>query len=368
LRIYNENIEYGYHDINDIESECLVIEADSKIVIIDFGYPTAHRFANKYLNKRFSYPEAMYIYIFAMTSIVFLLLYLRKSGRTLSIEVEKMLTVTKQVENHNLDFEVPSSCYAEVDKVLSSMDQMRAALVDSLKAQWDIEEERIKQIAELAHDIKTPLTVIRGNAELLQDCGLSQKQNLYNSYILKSAAILESYLMKLREYIHKIDIILDYTVVNLDSFWQELVGLLKSMSQSTKLQVLQSMDYHYAQIHIDPNAVKRAFLNMFENAVLYSAEDDCLSFMLEVNENECRFILENKVSASRIHTPMKIDSMIGWKDSMLAGHGLGVSIAKSIVESHGGKLLYEIDENRGSGVVEIKLPLYKTNASSDVNL
>ena len=52
----------------------------------------------------------------------------------------------------------------EVEEVLISLNQMKEALKESLYRQWNLEKSREEQITALAHDIKTPLTVIRGNA------------------------------------------------------------------------------------------------------------------------------------------------------------------------------------------------------------
>ena len=49
---------------------------------------------------------------------------------------------------------------------------MRDALRESLEKQWKTEQEKKQQMSALAHDIKTPLTIVRGNAELLSELSL----------------------------------------------------------------------------------------------------------------------------------------------------------------------------------------------------
>ena len=62
-----------------------------------------------------------------------------------------------------------------------------------------VERGKDEQIAALAHDIKTPLTVIRGNAELLAEGELAAEEKEYNRDILQSAATMETYLGILNE-------------------------------------------------------------------------------------------------------------------------------------------------------------------------
>lgn len=56
---------------------------------------------------------------------------------------------------------------------MSSLSGMKEALKDSLTRQWDAQQQKKEQLAALTHDIKTPLTVIKGNAELLAETDLS---------------------------------------------------------------------------------------------------------------------------------------------------------------------------------------------------
>ena len=76
---------------------------------------------------------------------------------------------------------------------------MRTALKDSLERQWKTEQEKNRQMAALAHDIKTPLTVVRGNAELLSEKALAAEQKNYVGYIINSALQMQDYVQTLIE-------------------------------------------------------------------------------------------------------------------------------------------------------------------------
>lgn len=87
----------------------------------------------------------------------------------------------------------------EIDDCLSSIDEMRNALKDSLEKQWRAEQEKNRQMSALAHDIKTPLTVVRGNAELLSETKLTEEQKSYIEYIANSALQMQNYVQTLIE-------------------------------------------------------------------------------------------------------------------------------------------------------------------------
>ena len=61
----------------------------------------------------------------------------------------------------------------EFGETLSAMEQMRLSLAQSLERQWAMEQQRRLELAALTHDLKTPLTVISGNAELLAEDSLT---------------------------------------------------------------------------------------------------------------------------------------------------------------------------------------------------
>ena len=75
---------------------------------------------------------------------------------------------------------------------------MGRELTDSLQSQWRMEQQRTEQIAALAHDLKTPLTVIQGNAELLEEDTLSDAQHAQLQAILRGTERARHYLAALR--------------------------------------------------------------------------------------------------------------------------------------------------------------------------
>ena len=64
---------------------------------------------------------------------------------------------------------------------------MKESLKASLEQQWKAEQMQKEQIAALAHDLKTPLTVIQGNADLISETELNEEQRLYAEYISSSS-------------------------------------------------------------------------------------------------------------------------------------------------------------------------------------
>lgn len=120
-------------------------------------------------------------------------------AKQLNKELIRLQEITGKIAENDLAFEKKSSDIREVDVVMTSLVKMRDALKESLAEQWDMELQKTRQLAALAHDIKTPLTVIRGNAELLEEEKLSREEKECVSDILENVKDMEKYLENMKQ-------------------------------------------------------------------------------------------------------------------------------------------------------------------------
>ena len=86
----------------------------------------------------------------------------------------------------------------EFGATLKAMDDLRRDLAESLESQWGMEQQRRLELAALTHDLKTPLSVISGNAELLGEDALTEGQRESVDAIFRSALRLQDYVAQLR--------------------------------------------------------------------------------------------------------------------------------------------------------------------------
>ena len=86
----------------------------------------------------------------------------------------------------------------EFSATLHAMQTMGRELTDSLQSQWRMEQQRAEQIAALTHDLKTPLSIIQGNADLLAEDALSADQQTQVEAILRGTDRAQQYLAALR--------------------------------------------------------------------------------------------------------------------------------------------------------------------------
>ena len=119
-------------------------------------------------------------------------------AKKLKRELRQLREVTEKIGQNDLEFETGPSQIKEIDDVMSSLSGMKEALKDSLTRQWDAQQQKKEQLAALTHDIKTPLTVIKGNAELLAETDLSAENRECTDAILANVGSMAQYLEHLR--------------------------------------------------------------------------------------------------------------------------------------------------------------------------
>ncbi len=98
-----------------------------------------------------------------------LALVARRASRVISRKMAPLARGGGARRGGELDFAVERTNVREVNDVLAAMDAMRDSLAESLEARWAAERDQREQVASLAHDLKTPLTVLRANADFVAE-------------------------------------------------------------------------------------------------------------------------------------------------------------------------------------------------------
>lgn len=114
-------------------------------------------------------PQNLMLVGAAVGSALALALVARRASRVISRKMAPLAEAAGRVGAGELDFAVGSTNVREVNDVLAAMDAMRASLAESLEARWAAERGQREQVASLAHDLKTPLTVLRANADFVAE-------------------------------------------------------------------------------------------------------------------------------------------------------------------------------------------------------
>ena len=170
---------------------------NGNICVIKYGVKV--RYSLERLNDVLPPPEVLPFLIFLVLFFLDGYLLSRRFGRRMERELRSLGEATEKISREDLEFQTEPSDIREIDRVLDSLEALKNALKKSLKEQWDAEQTKNRQLSALAHDIKTPLTVVRGNAELLTESDLAEADQACVHTILQNAGQMERYLSSMRQ-------------------------------------------------------------------------------------------------------------------------------------------------------------------------
>ncbi|EON72948.1 ethylene receptor MEETR1 [Lysinibacillus sphaericus OT4b.31] len=290
-------------------------------------------------------------------------------GRRLKKKMMGLQDAIKKIQHQNLDFTIAPSGIREIDEIASSFGHMKDALQISLKQQWELEQSRREQISALAHDIKTPLTIIRGNAELLQDTPQDATQRAYNDYILKNTLVIEKFTKELMD-LSKMEknIVHEKTSIKTETFLAEVENQMKALSCEKSLQVYIHKEKIPECITVHKDSFYRAILNVIVNAVEYTPFSGKVTLSVRGTSEDVQFIVTDNGDGFSTRDVKEATKQFYRGDSSRNSgnhHGMGLYIALSIVQNHGGTLLINNDNSSGGGQVTLTIPVRNREVSGN---
>ena len=172
-----------------------VIVRENEYVVLQ--YRLIPQYHSAFLREHFIEPQNVMSIMSVIGAIAIIVIPSIRFGKRIKKQMQPVLDAIGQIKDQNLEYETSGSGIKEFDDCLSAIDDMRNALRESLEKQWKTEQEKNRQMSALAHDIKTPLTIVRGNAELLSETELTPEQKNNVTYVLNGTTQIQSYVKQL---------------------------------------------------------------------------------------------------------------------------------------------------------------------------
>ena len=281
----------------------------------------------------------------------------------LSQQLRPILRATEKISQQDLDFQTSQSTIKEFNQVLSGLDHMRVALRESLMENWKAEQDKQNQISALTHDLKTPLTVARGHAELLAMTPLDEEQTDLLEHFQKGIAQVDSYVQELSE-LNKTSFKKTLTLgeVSVKYFVEDIYDQTVSLAQTKQIKVICAKKEIDNEImgNWDRPLLNRAFMNIVSNAVEHSPSGSQLTLFTKIESDEFKFICLDSGPGFSLESLEKATQLFYQEDKSRQSRnhsGLGLTIANDIVRLHHGSLSLSNDDTTGGAKVTIILPL-----------
>ncbi len=275
--------------------------------------------------------------------------------------LDKLKKAAQTMTAGNLNVSVTAESDDEIGELCVAFEEMRLKLKSQIEQNMQYEKDSKELISNISHDLKTPMTSIKGYVEGLMDgvADTPQKQERYIKTIYNKVNDMQSLIEELFLYA-KLDsnaVTYNFVKLNLSAYFQDCV---EEISLDLEAQDVDFEYFNYVDertvIIADPEQLKRVINNIVSNAVKYASPDrkPAISFrLLEEAEFVKVEIEDNGKGISKNEIPFIFDRSYrtdASRNSSKGGSGLGLAIAKKIIEEHGGKIWAVSRENFGTTI------------------
>lgn len=299
--------------------------------------------------------------IFCLISIITITLIWAKK---LAKELNPLLEASEEIGKQNLDFQVKKSNVQEFNAILDSLEKMKVGLSESLRTNWREEEKKRNQISALSHDIKTPVSIIKGNSELLGETNLTEEQQTYLNYIRKNTSRIDKYIQTLM-LVNKSNQVneLNFTQIRAKEFVENIEKLVKEFTSTYKLNLLEDINYDDDFLIVDLKNFERAFLNILSNAEEQSPKSSTIKLIICSKTDKLQIsILDQGHGFTGEDLLYATDQFYQGDKSRHSkeNYGIGLFVAEQIINMHGGNLVLENRTDECGAKVSILLPVKNT--------
>lgn len=282
-----------------------------------------NKYSSDYLN--IVYIVLFFIFIFSVLLSIPLISYIGKKFTKPILKLEK---VASSISNGNFDVDCSVETNDEIQTLSISLNQMAIDLKKKYQLQRDF-------VANVSHDFKTPLSVIRSYSEAISD-GLVDEENLerYSEEIINEVDRLNTLVMDLLQLSKLQDgaYSLNKQFINLSDFAQECVNYFKPITAKKNISIVSST--LPLEVWADKKYLQRVLYNFIDNAVKFSTENSKIEIFTSELNNYIKLSVKDYGLGIESHLLTDIWDKY-YKNSQSGGMGLGLAICKEILKMHG---------------------------------
>jgi len=275
-------------------------------------------------------------------------------SRTITRPIRELTQATHAVSQGDLSQQVPVRTKDELGNLANAFNKMSSELSRSVNA-------RKQMTADIAHELRTPLSLILGHAEAVHDGVLPPTKENFE-IIREEATRLEHLVNDLRTLSLADAGELSINPQNIEpgALLREVASLYQFQTQKKKIRLDLDIVPHLPPLEVDPGRMTQVITNILDNAMRHTPEGGNITLSAKQAGNTIELSIKDsgpglpKEEAERIFERFyRVDASRQREDG---GSGLGLAIAKSIVQAHNGQLSTESETGMGLKVT-ITLPI-----------
>lgn len=281
--------------------------------------------------------------------------YYRKKLRE---PITQLQNGVERIQEDNLDFHIEYDGDDELGRLCCSMEKMRRELRQKHKALWESLEQRKLLNASVAHDLRTPITVLKGYLDYLEK-NIPQDK-LTEDMLLDTVSSMQGAVNRLELYVESVRDIEKIENIEIEKR-SENVKLLLNELRSNVLQlagnkeIIISNDITVDKIQIDKGVFFRILENLLQNALRYAEKQ--VSINLSHKKDFLILTVKDDGKGFSAADLEKATTVFYSNDKEKQHFGIGLSVCKILCEKHGG-LLYVGNQKEKGACVTAKLKIF----------
>ncbi|WP_219837223.1 HAMP domain-containing sensor histidine kinase [Paenibacillus sp. R14(2021)] len=280
--------------------------------------------------------------------------------------LQALRDAAREIKEGNLDFRLQVKGQDEIGQLGIAFEEMRSRLLQSIRVQLQYEENRKELIANISHDLRTPLTAIKGYIDGIMD-GIADTPE-------KNVKYLRTIAVKADEMDHLIQELFLYSKLDLNRqpFQFETVNVvpfLRDWTEELQFELEKRSIAFHADIQLEPRTAvsldrdhfKRVLGNIIQNSVRYmdKAEPELRLTACREGDKAIIMIADNGIGIEPEALPHIFERFYRADESRnthTGGSGLGLAIAKQIMDAHGGVIAASSESGAGTSI-KLSLPI-----------
>ena len=340
--------------VNAVDNTYLILIANNNYKVADIFEENVMENFNVKFFGRTSFILALIALIFILSAVVLSLI----ASSTIIKPIRKLEEGANEIANGNLDYVIDYNSTNEIGVTVDAFNGMTQRLKSSMEYMNKIEEDRKQVIAGVAHDLRTPLTSIKGYVEGLMDgiADTPEKQERYLKTIYKSTTSMERLLDELLT-VSKLEtgkIELDLHEVSINEFLEDcFINTQIAVESHGAEYTLNNNCSPDTMVMLDSDQFERVIKNILSNSVRYQKKGVKSKIEIsahEYNKDVIISISDNGIGMSSENIPKIFDSFYRAdlaRTKVSEGSGLGLYVCKQIVELHDGRIWATGKEGEG---------------------
>lgn len=271
-------------------------------------------------------------------------------SRTINNSIKKIEDSTQALANGDLSTKIPfdSKKSNEITSISESLEKMRISLAEA-------QNQKAKFIMGISHDLRTPVAVIKGYTEAISDGVISSEADVKNAMELITSKTSQLETM--------IDTLISFTKMNsteirqsmktqsITQFITEILKEEQTIGNVFNRNIITQISFdREVLVPFDRQLATRVFENLFNNALRYTKDNDTINLNAYIQDNSVIYKITDSGIGIDKEDLKNIFNMFyrGTNSRREEGMGIGLSVVKNIIETHGWKIDVESEKGKGT--------------------